>query len=91
MGTIHVNTDVMRELGERFIECNLYLREQLIPQLQHLSAQMEGDWVGVSRHRYDELFHGWLQSSQSLVNWGTDIGTHARLTAEQFDNADRSL
>jgi WXG100 family type VII secretion target len=91
MGTIHVNTDLMRELGQRFVECNLYMREQLIPQMQHITAQMEGDWVGASRYRYDELFNGWMQSSQSLVNWGTDIGNHVSQTANQLDNADRSL
>ncbi len=91
MGTIHVNTDVMRELGQRFVECNQYFREQLIPELQRLTAQMEGDWTGLSRQRYEELFQGWVQSSQSLINWGTDIGQHVSMTAEQFDNADRSL
>jgi WXG100 family type VII secretion target len=90
MGTIHVNTDLMRQLGRRFIQCNEYIRNQLIPELQHLTAQMEGDWVGVSRARYDELLQGWTQSASSLQNWGNDIGQHIYHTADQFDNADRS-
>ena len=91
MGTIHVNTDLMRQLGNRFVQCNEFIRNQLIPELQSMSAQMEGDWVGVSRARYDELLQGWLQSATSLQNWGHDIGQHVYWTADQFDNADRSL
>jgi len=90
MGTIHVNTDVMRQLASRFIQCNEYIRDQLIPELQRLSAQMEGDWVGVSRSRYDELIHGWNQNAFSLQNWGTDLGQHLYRTADQFDSADQS-
>jgi WXG100 family type VII secretion target len=91
MGTIHVNTDEMRQLGRRFVECNEYIRSQLIPELQRLSAGMENDWTGVSRVRYDDLFQHWIQSAMSLENWEEDIGQHVSRTAEQFDNADRSL
>lgn len=91
MGTIHINTDEMRQLGRRFVECNEYIRDQLIPELQRLSASMESDWTGVSRVRYDDLFQHWTQSALSLESWGQDIGQHVSLTAEQFDNADRSL
>ena len=91
MGTIHVNTDLMRQLGNRFIQCNEYIRSQLLPDLQNLTGQMEGDWVGVSRARYDELLQGWTQSAYSLQNWGNDIGQHIYSTADQFDNAYRSL
>lgn len=91
MGTIHVNTDEMRQLGRRFVECNEYIRSQLIPELQRITMNMEHDWTGVSRARYDDLFQHWIQSATSLENWGEDIGQHVSRTAEQFDNADRSL
>ncbi|MBA2392904.1 MAG: WXG100 family type VII secretion target [Ktedonobacteraceae bacterium] len=91
MGTIHVNTDEMRLLGRRFIECNEYIRSQLIPELQRLSIGMENDWIGVSRVHYDGLFQHWIQSALSLENWGEEIGQHVSQTAQQFDNADRSL
>jgi WXG100 family type VII secretion target len=89
-GTIHVNTDLMRLLGRRFLEISEYCQTQLITELQNISAQIEGDWIGVSRQRYDELFQQWRQSSQSLLTWGQEIGQHLNNTANQFDNADQS-
>ena len=91
MGTIHVNTDQLRDLGNRFVAGNEYIRSQLIPELQRLSGSMEGDWVGVSRVRYDELFQSWIQSALSLEKWGEDIGQHVYQTAQQFDTADHSV
>jgi len=91
MGTIHANTDQIRQLGNQFVQCNEYIRNQLIPELQRLSASTESDWVGVSRVRYDDLFQHWIQSALSLERWGEDIGQHVYQTAQQFDNADRSL
>lgn len=89
-GTIHVNTDLMRELGRRFQENCEIARTKMISELQSMTAQMEGDWVGFSRTHYDELFRQWCQSAQSLVTWGEEIGVHLNKTAEYFDNVDRS-
>lgn len=91
MGTIHINTDQLRILGQRFTQNNEYIRTQLIPELQRLSASIEEDWSGASRLRYDDLFQGWMQSALSLERWGEDIGQHISQTAQQFDNADHSL
>jgi WXG100 family type VII secretion target len=91
MGTIHINTDQLRALGMRFTQNNEYIRNQLIPELQGISSSMEGDWVGASRMRYDDLFQSWMQSALSLERWGEDIGQHVYQTAQQFDNADHSL
>jgi WXG100 family type VII secretion target len=91
MGTIHINTDVMRQLGKRFIEVSEYSHNQLISELQQMSTQLEGDWQGMSRQHYEELFLHWVQSAQSLLIWGNDIGVHLQRTADQFDQADRSL
>jgi WXG100 family type VII secretion target len=91
MGTIHINTDQLRTLGTRFTQNNEYIRDQLIPELQRLSSSIEGDWMGASRMRYDELFQGWMQSALSLERWGEDIGQHIYQTAQQFDTADQSL
>jgi len=89
-GTIHVNTELMRELGSRFrLNCQ-YAQEKIIGELRAMSAQMEGDWIGVSRTHYDELFQHWCQSAQNLITWGEEIGQHLDRTANYFDNADRS-
>ncbi len=89
-GTIHVNTEMMRELGRRFQDNCEIARTKMIAELQSMTAQMEGDWVGLSRTHYDELFRQWCQSAQSLVTWGEEIGVHLNKTAEYFDNVDQA-
>ncbi len=89
-GTIHVNTELLRDLGNRFLLNSQYAQEKLINELRALTAQTEGDWVGVSRMHYEELFAHWCQSAQSLVTWGLEIGQHLDKTAQYFENADRS-
>ncbi|MEO6891105.1 MAG: WXG100 family type VII secretion target [Ktedonobacteraceae bacterium] len=90
MARIHIDTEIMRQLGRRFVEVSEYSHNQLISELQSMTSQIEGDWQGISRQRYDELFQHWIQSAQSLLNWGQDIGRHLQTTAEQFDAADQS-
>jgi WXG100 family type VII secretion target len=89
-GTIHVNTELMRELGSRFQENCEIARTKMISELQSMNAQIESDWIGLSRTHYDELFHQWVQSAQSLITWGDEIGAHLTKTAEYFDNVDQS-
>ncbi len=90
MARIHIDTEIMRQLGQRFVEVSEYSHNQLISELQSMTSQIEGDWQGVSRQRYDDLFQHWTQSAQSLLNWGQDIGHHLQTTAAQFDAADQS-
>jgi WXG100 family type VII secretion target len=89
-GTIHINTELMRDLAARFqLNCQ-YAQEKLIAELRAMSAQVESDWVGISRNHYDELFQQWCHSVQSLITWGEQIGTHLNNTANHFDQADNS-
>jgi uncharacterized protein YukE len=67
-GTIRANPDLLRQLGQRFVQCNAYINDQLIPDLRRITSQVEGDWSRLSRNRYDELFQQWTQSAQSLLN-----------------------
>ena len=89
-GTIHINTELMRELGRRFQDNCEIARTRMISDLQSMNAQIEGDWVGLSRNHYDQLFHQWVQSAQSLITWGDEIGIHLTKTAEYFDNVVQS-
>lgn len=89
-GTIHVNTELMRQLGARYQQNCEFARSKMISELQGISAQMEGDWVGVSRNHYNELFQQWCQSAQSLITWGEEIGLHLTKTAEFFDNVNQT-
>ena len=52
-GTIHINTELMRQLGTRFQENCDIARNKMIAELQGITAQMEGDWVGISRNHYN--------------------------------------
>ncbi len=89
-GTIHINTELMRDLGRRFqLNCQ-YAQEKIIDELRAMTGHMEGDWVGVSRIHYNELFQHWCQSAQSLISWGQEIGVHLDNTANYFDQADNS-
>jgi WXG100 family type VII secretion target len=89
-GTIHVNTELLRDLGRRFQLNSQFAQEKLIDELRSLTAQTEGDWVGVSRIHYEELFAHWCQSAQSLIVWGQEIGLHLDKTAQYFETADQS-
>lgn len=90
MPTIHVNTDVMRQLAQAYLNWNNTLQTQMLPQLQSLSAQLEGDWIGVSRQDYDNQLQSWQQSLNSLIAAGQSLGNHVLNTANQFDAADHS-
>ena len=90
MPTIHVNTDVMRQLAQAFMNWNNTLQSQMMPQLQSLTAQLEGDWIGVSRQDYDNQLQSWEQTLNSLINQGQNLGNHVLNAANQFESADRS-
>ena len=90
MTAIHINTDAMRQLGQRFTAWNNVLRDQMLPELRNLTGQLEGDWTGVSRQHYDGMLQSWEQNLNSAMTTGEDIGTHVLNTADQFDMADRS-
>ena len=90
MPTIHVNTDVMRQLAQAYLNWNNTLQTQMLPQLQSLSGQLEGDWIGVSRQDYDNQLQSWQQSLNSLIASGQSLGNHVLNTANQFESADHS-
>jgi WXG100 family type VII secretion target len=90
MGTIHVNTDTMRQLAQAYLNWNNTLQSQMLPQLQSLIAQLEGDWYGSSRQDYDNQLQSWQQSLNSLITSGQNLGNHVLNTANQFDSADHS-
>ena len=90
MGTIHLDTEVMRQLGRRYQDWSDYLRNSMMNELRNLSGQLEGDWQGVSRQHYDNLIQQWEQSVAGLLDSGRDLGSHLSNTANRFENADNS-
>ncbi len=88
MPTIHVNTDVMRQLGQLFVQLNDQIGNQTRPQIQSNIGNLEGDWQGVSRQRFEQMFQGWVAAVNQLQQQGDQIGQHLQNTAAQFENVD---
>ena len=90
MGTIHVNTDQMRQLGQVYIQLNDQIANNVMPQIQNYTGQLESDWQGVSRQRYEQLYNDWRAASQRVVMAGEDLGRHLQDTAMRFEQVDQS-
>lgn len=90
MPTIHIDTEIMRQLGKRYQDWCDYLRNNMMSELRNLSGQLENDWQGVSRQHYDNLLQQWEQNVAGSLDSGTDLGSHLSNTANRFDQADNS-
>ncbi len=91
MGTIHINTDLLRQLGRVFYQLNEQINSNIEPQIQNTTNQVEGDWQGVSRQRYEQMYQDWRSATQRIVQVGEDLGRHLEDTATRFEQADQSL
>lgn len=90
MGTIHINTDLLRQLGSVFYQLNQHINDSIEPQIQNTTNQVEGDWQGVSRQRYEQMYQDWRSATQRVVQVGEDLGRHLQDTAARFEQADQS-
>ena len=90
MAVIHVNTDLMRQLGQVFVQLNDQIQNQIEPNIQNQTSQLEGDWQGVSRQRFEQLIQQWRSATNQVVQTGEDLGRHLQNTAQQFENVDQS-
>ncbi len=91
MGTIHINTDLLRQLGRVFYQLNEEINNNIEPQIQNTTNQVEGDWQGVSRQRYEQMYQDWRSATQRVVQVGEDLGRHLEDTSTRFEQADQSL
>lgn len=91
MGTIHINTDLLRQLGQIFVQLNEQINHGIEPQIQNVTGQVEGDWQGVSRQRYEQMYQDWRAATERVVATGEDLGRHLRDTATRFEQADQSI
>ena len=91
MPVIHVNTDMMRQLGQIFLQLNEQIQYQTEGQIQNYISQLESDWQGISRQRYEQLYQEWRNATNQIVNVGEDLGRHLQNTAQQFENVDQSM
>ena len=88
MATIHVNTDLMRQLGQAFVQLNDQIQSQTEPQIHNHIGSLEADWQGVSRQRFEQMFAEWKAATDRVIAQGEDIGRHLQNTATQFENVD---
>jgi WXG100 family type VII secretion target len=91
VATIHINTDMMRQLSQVFIQLNEQIANQIEPQIQNTTSQLEGDWQGVSRQTYEQMYQDWRSATQSIVALGENIGHLLQNTATLFEQADRTV
>ncbi len=91
MGTIHINTDLLRQLGQVFYQLNDQVQNNIEAQIQGYTGQVEGDWQGLSRQRYEQLYQDWRNATSQLVMAGEQLGQHLQNTAQLFEQADQSL
>jgi WXG100 family type VII secretion target len=89
MADIHVNTDVMRNLGNLFVQLNEQINYRAINYINSTTSALENDWQGISRQRYEQLIQQWRSATQHVVQTGENLGNHLTQTANQFDNVDR--
>ncbi|HEX6776935.1 MAG TPA: WXG100 family type VII secretion target [Ktedonobacterales bacterium] len=89
MGVIHVNTDLMRQLGQVFVQLNDQIANQIEPNIQNHIGQLESDWQGVSRQRYEQMMQDWRSAADRIVQAGEDLGRHLQDTATRFENVDQ--
>ncbi len=90
MAVIHVNTDLMRNLGQIFVQLNDEIQNQILPQITSNSSDLEADWQGLSRQRYQTMLDDWNSSINSVITQGDSIGAHLQQTAGQFDSVDET-
>lgn len=90
MANIHADTDKMRQLAGSLEWWSGNLRDSMMPTLHNLTNQVEGDWQGVSRQHYDELFQTWQNNVMNLISSADDLGHHLMNTANQLESADNS-
>ena len=91
MGTIHINTDLLRQLGQVFYQLNEQIQNGTEAQIQNVTGQVESDWQGVSRQRYEQMYQDWRSATQQVVSTGEQLGQHLQATATRFEEADQSL
>jgi WXG100 family type VII secretion target len=91
MATIHVDTDLLRQLGQKFVQLNDQIQSQTEPQIQSVTGQLESSWQGQSRTRYEQMYQDWRAATSRIVTTGEDLGRHLQNTALQFEQADSSL
>ena len=90
MPSIHVNSDWMRQLGQIFVQLNDQIQNEIEPQIRNYTSQLESDWQGVSRQRFEQMYQQWLATIRQAVVQGEDIGRLLQNTAMLFDQADQS-
>ncbi len=90
MPSIHINTEEMRQLAGSFDWWSNNLRDGMLPALQQLTGQLEGDWQGVSRQHYDEMIQVWRSNALNLIDSAENLSRHMMNTANQFESVDNS-
>jgi WXG100 family type VII secretion target len=89
MAMLHSSADVVRQLGQVFLQFNEQIQQQIEPQIQHATAQLENDWQGVSRQCFEHMYQDWRLAMERVVSMGEHIGRHLQETASRFEQSEQ--
>jgi len=88
---IRVNTQLLLQLGGLFCQLNGQIHEQIKPQLQVLTTQLESDWQGQERNHYDQMFSEWNIKLDAVTHAGDELGHRLQNIVARLEQADLSL
>ncbi|HEX4203341.1 MAG TPA: hypothetical protein VHZ51_03910 [Ktedonobacteraceae bacterium] len=91
MGAANVHAERLRNLAGVFTQLNEKLQHDTLPTIHEGLQQLEDEWMGVSRHRYDGLYYEWSLLVERLCSLNEDVTTHLKETASRFDKAARDV
>ncbi len=89
MNITRSQTDILRELSRLFAHLNEQIQAEIDPTIHKCTDQLEGDWEGVSRRSYDQLYHEWRLAADRVVTLGEDLERHLQETVTRFEHAAR--
>lgn len=89
MATIHIDTDVLRQLSGHFTSLNTQIQNDIGSQINSLKNELDSTWQGVSHTHFLSLYQDWQTHSTAIVNAGAQLSQHLNTTATQFDNVDQ--
>jgi WXG100 family type VII secretion target len=89
LGEIVVNQTKVNAVAKDIIKCADRVRE-LKDQIKDKSANLENNWVGLSKQAYNDLVIKWNKQADTLITELNQIGNTIKTTAEKYKKADEA-
>ena len=79
----------MRHLGQLFSQSSEQIKNQGKLQIQNTMVDLESNWQGASRQRYERLYQQWQADIDYLINLSESLGQRTQHCAQAFESADQ--